>query len=128
MSRSKDQAVAADGRAAKGGATDGHTAKERTIHGCASKGGTDDDHTVRDDIASAALLGDLAQDGIDLFCWCNQCHHNATVAIGRLLARFGPACTVPKVGSRMCCSSCGSKDVATRPAWPSPGQIARYWE
>jgi hypothetical protein len=71
-------------------------------------------------------LGALADRAVDVFCWCNRCGHNATVAIGPLLRQLGPAMPVPEVGTRMRCTGCGSKDVATRPAWPSMGQITRH--
>lgn len=71
-------------------------------------------------------VGELAAAGIDVFCWCNRCAHNAQVAADRLAAELGPTLPVPEVGARMRCSGCGSKDVATRPAWPSLGQVARH--
>ncbi len=74
----------------------------------------------------AARLGDLAAEGVDVFCWCNRCSHNAVVACARLVAELGPAFPVPEVGARMRCSGCGAKDVATRPAWPSLGLVARH--
>ncbi len=42
---------------------------------------------------------------------------------GAVLGRGHP---VPEVGARLCCSRCAGKDVATRPAWPSLGQVARH--
>lgn len=73
-----------------------------------------------------ATLGQMRDEALDVFCWCNRCGHNATVATALLLAQLGPAMPVPEVGARMRCSSCGAKDVATRPAWPSPGVITRH--
>lgn len=73
-----------------------------------------------------ARLGDMQRDGLDIFCWCNRCGHNAVVATAMLVAQLGPAMPVPEVGARMRCTSCGSKDVATRPNWPSLGVIARH--
>lgn len=81
-----------------------------------------------DQASGAAILGELARDNIDVFCWCNRCGHNASVAIGLLMRQFGPAFPVPEVGARMRCTGCGSKDIATRPAWPSLGQVARHTE
>lgn len=43
-----------------------------------------------------------------------------------LIQQLGPAFPVPEIGARMRCSSCASKDVATRPAWPSRGQVTRH--
>ena len=74
----------------------------------------------------AATLGDLARQGLDVFCWCNRCTHHATVATAELILRLGPATPVPEVGAGMRCSGCGARDVATRPAWPSLGQVARH--
>lgn len=71
-------------------------------------------------------LGDLVEDGLDIFCWCNRCCHNAVVAREVLLAQLGPDAPVPEVGARMRCSGCGAKDVATRPAWPTIGPVARH--
>ena len=71
-------------------------------------------------------LGDLAAEAIGVFCWCNRCGHNATVDIERLVRELGPQFAVPEVGARMRCTGCGAKDVATRPAWPSLGQVARH--
>ena len=44
----------------------------------------------------------------------------------RLVRELGPQFAVPEVGARMRCTGCGAKDVATRPAWPSLGQVARH--
>lgn len=74
----------------------------------------------------ATTLGELAAQGVDVFCWCNRCSHNAVVATARLVAELGPALPVPEVGAHMRCTGCASKDVATRPAWPSLGQVARH--
>jgi hypothetical protein len=71
-------------------------------------------------------LGDLARENLDVFCWCHRCQHHATLASAELLARFGPALPVPEIGARLRCSGCGSRDVATRPAWPSPGRVSRH--
>jgi hypothetical protein len=75
-----------------------------------------------------ATLGDLANHGrgVDVFCWCNRCGHNAVVPTARLALELGPDFPVPEVGTRMRCSGCGSKDVATRPAWPSLGLVASH--
>ncbi len=74
----------------------------------------------------AASLGDLAEAGLGVFCWCNRCGHSATIAADRLVAEFGPGFPVPELGARMRCTGCGSKDVATRPDWPSLGRVARH--
>ena len=74
----------------------------------------------------ATRLGEILQAGVDVFCWCNRCGHNATIPSARLVAELGPTFAVPEIGSRMRCSGCGSKDVAARPDWPSLGQVARH--
>lgn len=73
-----------------------------------------------------AVLADLSRAGIGVFCWCNRCGHSAEAATAMLVAQLGPDFPVPEVGTRMRCSACGSKDVATRPAWPAGGQVARH--
>jgi len=74
----------------------------------------------------ATALGDLQRDGIKIFCWCNRCGHNAVLPADLFIAQLGPAFPVPDVGAHTRCSGCGGKDVATRPAWPSLGQVARH--
>jgi len=73
-----------------------------------------------------ATLGELQQRGIAVFCWCNRCSHNAVLELTPLIAQLGPLCPVPEVGARLVCSSCGSKDIATRPAWQGLGQVTRH--
>jgi len=80
----------------------------------------------RDAQRRCTTLGDLRQSGVDIFCWCNRCGHNATVSVERLCGEIGPAVPVPEVGARMRCSGCGGKDIATRPDWPSLGQVTRH--
>lgn len=74
----------------------------------------------------AAQLGDLLSAKVGVFCWCNRCGHNAEAATAMLVSQLGPEFPVPEIGARMRCSACGSKDVATRPAWPSQGQITKH--
>lgn len=74
---------------------------------------------------SAATLGEVADQGVDVFCWCNRCAHNAVLPAARLAAELGRAYPVPEIGARLRCSRCAGKDVATRPAWPGLGQVAR---
>ena len=80
----------------------------------------------RDAERTAARIGDLMAQGVDVFCWCNRCGHNATVGCEKLVAELGPAYPVPEIGARLRCSGCGSKDIATRPNWRSLGQVARH--
>ena len=74
----------------------------------------------------AICLGELAESGIGVFCWCNRCGHNTELAIEALVGQLGPDFPVPEVGTRLRCSGCSSKDSATRPAWPSLGPVARH--
>jgi len=79
-------------------------------------------------VMAAPRLGQLNERGLDVFCWCNRCGHNAVIQTDDLIRKLGPALPVPEVGARMRCSVCESKDVATRPAWPSRGAITRHHE
>jgi ribosomal protein L37E len=74
----------------------------------------------------ATVLGELRQEQVDIFCWCNRCGHNAIMPAGVLIAQLGPDFPVPDVGAHLRCSACGSKDIAARPAWPSLGQVTRH--
>lgn len=74
----------------------------------------------------AARLGDIANAGLAIFCWCNRCGHNSSVDSRTLAAKVGPSLPVPEIGARMRCANCQSKDIATRPGWPSPGLVARH--
>ncbi|MDZ7711599.1 MAG: hypothetical protein U5L06_00055 [Rhodovibrio sp.] len=74
----------------------------------------------------AATLGELAADGLGVFCWCNRCGHNAVLAIGRLVDELGHNFPVPEVGGRLRCTGCGGKDIATRPAWPGLGPVTSH--
>jgi hypothetical protein len=76
----------------------------------------------------ATVLGELQQEQVDIFCWCNRCGHNAVVPVAVFIAQFGPAFPVPDVGAHLRCSGCSSKDIAARPAWPSLGQVTRHHE
>jgi len=62
-------------------------------------------------------LADLMAGRIGVACACNRCGHRAEAPVSLLLAQLGPDFPVPEIGTRMRCGSCGSKDVATRPAW-----------
>jgi hypothetical protein len=74
----------------------------------------------------ATSLGELAEAGTEVFCWCNRCSHNAVLETAQLLAELGPDFPVPEIGARLRCSGCASKDIATRPAWPGLGPVARH--
>ena len=77
--------------------------------------------------ANPALLRDLQEDGLKVFCWCNRCGHNAELELAVFIERFGLAYPVPELGRAMRCKHCKANDIATRPAWPSyGGQMARH--
>ena len=71
-------------------------------------------------------LAELADQGLDVWAWCNGCFHHAVLPINDLTAKLGPAYPVPHVGRRTYCRVCGSRDVATRPDWPKTGVVARH--
>ena len=71
-------------------------------------------------------LAELANQGLDVWAWCNGCSHHAVLPVGDLTAKLGPEYPVPHVGLRAYCRECGSRDVQTRPDWPTMGVIARH--
>ena len=71
-------------------------------------------------------LGEIARQGVPIFCWCNRCGHNAELDAHELARLLGPAIPVPAIAGRLRCRGCGARDVAARPAWPSLGQVARH--
>jgi hypothetical protein len=73
---------------------------------------------------TAMTLGDLMNQALDVFCWCNRCGHNAVLEARLLVAQMGAAQAVPEIGARLRCSGCASKDVATRPAWQTLPPVA----
>ncbi len=84
------------------------------------------DLVERDRRLGAATLGELEAQGVAVFCWCNRCGHSAELITEALIATLGPDVPVPEAGARLRCSQCKSKDLATRPAWPSLGQVAQH--
>ena len=80
----------------------------------------------RDRRLGAATLGELAVRGVAVFCWCNLCDHNSELATETLITKLGSDFPVPEVGAQLRCSACHGKDIATRPAWPSLGQVTRH--
>ncbi len=73
-----------------------------------------------------ATLGDLADQDMAVWAWCNGCFKNGAVATDTLIARLGHSFPVPDVGARMRCS-CGGRDIDTRPNWPDNlGVITRH--
>ncbi|MEO1249662.1 MAG: hypothetical protein AAFW76_07460, partial [Pseudomonadota bacterium] len=76
---------------------------------------------AEDSARPAIRLGELASQGFGVFCWCNRCFHSQVLSLDVLIPRLGPDMAVPDIGARMRCSKCGSRDIATRPDWPSNG-------
>ncbi|MEQ8813395.1 MAG: hypothetical protein RLO51_06880 [Thalassobaculum sp.] len=79
-----------------------------------------EDHALQ-----SARLADLLRGQVAVLCWCNRCGHRAEAPVTLLVAQLGPEFPVPEIGTRMRCGSCGSKDVATRPAWAAESSGAR---
>ena len=69
------------------------------------------------DRPAPATLGNLADQDMDVWAWCNGCFKYGAVATDGLIARLGRGFPVPDVGARMRCS-CGGRDIETRPNWP----------
>jgi hypothetical protein len=70
-------------------------------------------------MSTPPTLADLDHDGINLFAWCQRCHHNAVVPIARAVERFGGSTAVLDVRAR--CSACGSTQVDIRPHYSAAG-------
>ncbi len=58
-------------------------------------------------------LADLVRDGKLLWCYCRDCCRERDVDPAKI--PLPPEFPVPKVGSRMKCSACGSRAVETKP-------------
>lgn len=83
--------------------------------------------TAKSEPVNPTTIGDLQKEGLDVFCWCNRCGHNAEVALSVFEARFGSHYPIPELGHAMRCKMCKANDIATRPAWPAyGGQMARH--
>ncbi|MEM7444053.1 MAG: hypothetical protein AAF414_12060 [Pseudomonadota bacterium] len=61
----------------------------------------------------ALVLGALASRLGNVFCQCQRCGHASLVEAVQLMRQLGPEMAVAEVGTRMRCSGCGAKDVAT---------------
>jgi hypothetical protein len=76
---------------------------------------------------SPATLGHLLADGMDVWAYCNSCHHHAGIPLSTLIERLGTDFPVPDVGKLAKCSHCGAKECDTRPNWQGgPGVITRH--
>jgi len=73
-----------------------------------------------------ATLGDMADQDLDIWCWCNGCCHHAVLATDMLIARLGRDQGVPGVADHAYCGNCGSWDVETRPNWPTVGVVTQH--
>ena len=71
-------------------------------------------------------LADMSAQGLDIWCWCNGCYHHAVLATDMLIARLGRDQGVPGVADHAYCGHCGSRDVETRPHWPTIGVVAQH--
>ncbi|MEK9850803.1 MAG: hypothetical protein VW665_09885 [Candidatus Puniceispirillum sp.] len=83
---------------------------------------------IESEPSQPATLADMMRDGLSVFCWCNRCGHNAVLDPAPLANNLGDMFPVPELGAHMRCSRCQTRDITTRPAWPSHGggQIARH--
>ncbi len=50
-----------------------------------------------------ATLGDMANQGLDIWCWCNGCCHHAVLTTDMLIARLGRDQGVPGVADHAYC-------------------------
>ena len=73
-----------------------------------------------------ATLGDMAAQGLDVWCWCNACCHHAVLETAALIDRLGRDQGVPGVADHAYCGNCGSRDVETRPNWPTLGVVTQH--
>lgn len=71
-----------------------------------------------------ATLGEQEARGLPLLVYCNRCPHHGTLPVAPLIARFGRNFPIPDVAKHCRCTACGSRDVQTRPNFPTiPGQM-----
>lgn len=77
-----------------------------------------------DDLPEPPTLADVRSYGVDVFCWCNRCHHHAVLPIAILIAQCGPGLPFPAVHGRLRCQACGSRDIHARPNWRGLGTVA----
>jgi len=73
-----------------------------------------------------ATLGDMAVHGLDVWCWCNGCSHHAVLETVALVNRLGGEQSVPNVADHAYCGRCGSREVETRPNWPTVGVVTQH--
>jgi len=68
----------------------------------------------------------MVAQGLDIWCWCNGCCHHAVLKTDMLMARLGRDQAVPGVADHAYCGNCGSRDVETRPNWPTVGVVTQH--
>ena len=73
-----------------------------------------------------ATLADMVEQGLDIWCWCNGCCHHAVLDTAVLIHRLGADQSVPGVADHAYCGNCGSREVETRPNWPTVGVVAQH--
>ena len=71
-------------------------------------------------------LANMADEGLDIWCWCNGCCHHSVLATDMLIARLGHDQGVPGVAVHAYCGNYGSRDVETRPNWPTVGVVTQH--
>ena len=74
----------------------------------------------------ATLAKTMADKGLDVWCWCNGCYHHAVLETAALIDRLGRYQGVPGVADHAYCGRCGSRDVETRPNWPTVGVVTQH--
>ncbi len=67
----------------------------------------------------------LARRRLKVWVWCEMCSHNVTLDPVALADRLGDR-PVPSLARSMICSRCGSREVTTRPDWPTTGMMAGH--
>ena len=71
-------------------------------------------------------LAELANQGLDVWAWCNGCSHHAVLPTSALTAKLGPDWPVPHVSRRSYYRECGSRNIYTRPDWHKTGVVTRH--
>lgn len=73
-----------------------------------------------------ATLGHLRRRSVDVFAWCDECGHNATLPIGPLIERFGPTLPVRRLSPFLKCTDCGRRAAEARPAPGDHGVMTNH--
>lgn len=81
--------------------------------------------TKEEDPTAPVRLRWLVDEGLNVWVWCEDCSHHASLAAAALLARFGDV-PVKSLAQRMKCSKCQGRHVFTRPDWPKQGLVTRH--